>query len=105
MVPQNRVRPRRQQIVYYWRNDTNTLLNLVQSHKTQCFTLILGVSLKSALSHSHSCIIFLSLFISLSRHSFNNEGSLLFIGSHSNNDWRLAVGGCHNYMIGSWRLT
>ena len=55
MVLQNRVRPRRQQIVYYWRNDTNTQLNPVQSHKTQCFTLTLGVSLKSALSHSHSC--------------------------------------------------
>jgi hypothetical protein len=49
VVPQNRVRPRRQQIVYYWRNDTNTQLNQVQSHKTQCFTLTLGVSLKSAL--------------------------------------------------------
>ena len=47
VVPQNRVRPRRQQIVYYWRNDTNTQLNPVQSHKTQCFTLTLGVSLKS----------------------------------------------------------
>jgi len=55
VVPQNRVRPRRQQIVYYWRNDINTQLNPVQSHKTQCFTLTLGVSLKSALSHSHSC--------------------------------------------------
>jgi len=49
VVPQNRIRPRRQQIVYYWRNDTNTQLNQVQSHKTQCFTLTLGVSLKSAL--------------------------------------------------------
>jgi hypothetical protein len=57
VVPQNRVRPRRQQIVYYWRNDTNTQLNPVQSHKTQCFTLTLGVSLKSALSHSHSCTV------------------------------------------------
>jgi len=57
VVPQNRVRPRRQQIVYYWRNDTNTQLNPVQSHKTQCFTLTLGVSLKSTLFHSHSCII------------------------------------------------
>ena len=37
VVPQNRVRPRRQQIVYYWRNDTNTQLNPIQTHKTQCF--------------------------------------------------------------------
>jgi hypothetical protein len=58
VVPQNRVRPRRQQIVYYWRNDTNTQLNPIQTHKTQCFTLTLGVSLKSALFHSHSCTIF-----------------------------------------------
>jgi hypothetical protein len=57
VVPQNRVCPRRQQIVYYWRNDTNTQLNPVQSHKTQCFTLTLGVSLRSTLFHSHSCII------------------------------------------------
>jgi hypothetical protein len=49
VVPQNRVRPRRQQIVYYWRNDTNTQLNPIQPHKTQCFTLTL-VSLKSALA-------------------------------------------------------
>lgn len=49
MVPQNRVRPRRQHIVYYWRNDTNTQLNPIQPHKNQCFTLTL-VSLKSALA-------------------------------------------------------
>jgi hypothetical protein len=55
VVPQNRVRPRRQQIVYYWRNDTNTQLNPVQSYKTQCFTLTLSVSLKSTIFHSHSC--------------------------------------------------
>ena len=55
VVPQNQIRPWRQQIVYYWRNDTNTQLNPVQSHKTKCFTLTIGVSLKSALFHSHSC--------------------------------------------------
>jgi len=72
---QNQVRPRRQQIIYYWRNDINTPLIPVQSHKTQCFTLTLGVSLKSTLSHSHSytcthCTLPLhlhSLYISLSR--------------------------------------
>jgi hypothetical protein len=68
VVPQNRIRPRRQQIVYYWRNATNTQLNLVQSHKTQCFTLTLGVSLKSALFHSHSCTIFFCT-LALSLHS------------------------------------
>jgi len=66
VVPQNRVRPRRQQIVYYWRNDTNTQLNPVQSHKTQCFTLTLGVSLKSTLAHSHSCTIFFFCTLALS---------------------------------------
>jgi hypothetical protein len=54
VVPQNRVRPRRQQIVYYWKNDTNIQLNPVQSQKTQCFTLTLTHSLKSALFHSHT---------------------------------------------------
>ena len=29
VVPQSRARPRRQHIVYYWRNDTNTQLNPV----------------------------------------------------------------------------
>jgi hypothetical protein len=55
VVPHNQVHLQRQQIVYYWRNDTNTQLNPVQSQKTQCFTLTLGVSLKSALFHSYSC--------------------------------------------------
>jgi hypothetical protein len=71
LFPQNRVCPRRQQIVYYWRNNTNTQLNPVQSHKTQCFTLTLGVSLKYAHFHSHSCTcthctlaLFLALFLS-----------------------------------------
>jgi len=50
VVPQNRVRPRRQQIVYYWRNDINTQHNPIQPHKTQCFTLTLGVFLKSVLA-------------------------------------------------------
>ena len=49
MVPQNQVRSRRQQIVYYWRNDTNTQLNPIQPTKNQCFTLTL-FSLKSSLA-------------------------------------------------------
>jgi len=68
VVPQNRVRPRRQQIVYYWRNDTNTLLNPIQPYKTQCFTLTLGVSLKSALALT--LLVALSSFLCTHLHCF-----------------------------------
>ena len=72
VVPQNRVRPWRQQIIYYWRNDTNTQLNPVQSQKTQGFTLTLTHSLKSALFHSHTLplSVHTCTHTALSMHSF-----------------------------------
>jgi len=73
-----------------------SLLHLVFLSNLLFFTLTVALALTAYLLSS--------IDLTLSS-CFNNEGSLLFIGSHSNNDWRLAVGGCHNYMVGSWRLT
>jgi hypothetical protein len=70
VVPQNRVRLRRQQIVYYWRNDTNTQLNPIQPYKTQCFTLTQCLSQICTCTHSLSCTVCLSLHtLALSLHS------------------------------------
>jgi hypothetical protein len=92
VVPQNRVRSRRQLIVYYWRNDTNTLLNLVQSHIIHVSLLhsvflsnllffTLTVALSSSLctssahfTHLHSLVSFLNIMAEKERVVDGGEG-------------------------------